>query len=157
MPKKLTAQQKQSLSRYILEMAAVEQDLRLQSKPGKGLLNYLIYVIDTLHYQNVRQIIKEYGYPTQKMVGAEAMKAFFLLVQHVMHDAKLQEQCLKHCDFEPNEKAHLTDRVLINRGELQLYGTQRRRLPNGTLEMLPVKDPKNLEKRRVKMGLEGVQ
>lgn len=134
-------------------MAAVEQDLRLQSKPGKGILNYLIYAIDALHYQNVRQIIKEYGYPTKKIIGADGMKAFFLLVQHVMHDSALQERCLKNCDFEPNEEAHLTDRILINRGELQLYGTQRQRLPDGTLKMLPVKDPKNLEKRRAKLGL----
>jgi hypothetical protein len=49
---------------------------------------------------------------------------FWLLVQHQDLDLSLQINCLKNCGFENKEFAYLTDRVLVNRGEKQIYGTQ---------------------------------
>ena len=52
------------------------------------------------------------------------MKAFWLLIQHQDNDVELQKQCLKRCNFELKNNAFLTDRVLINQGKKQIYGTQ---------------------------------
>lgn len=154
MKKEITEQQKELLVRHIEEMADVEQDLRLQSKPGRAVENYLIYIVDMLHHQRIRWIIDTFGYPTKEMIGTDTLKKFFLLIQHVPYDTALQEQCLEHCDFEPNETAHLTDRIRINQGREQMFGTQRQRGPDGTFELAPVEDRENLNERRIRIGLD---
>ena len=73
------------------------------------------------------------------------MKAFWLLIQHQDNDVELQKQCLKRCNFELKNNAFLTDRVLINQVKKQIYGTQ---------FIGEIKDKKNVDKRRAKMGLE---
>jgi len=123
-------------------MKEIEQELRLNAKPGKDPANYLIYAVDIGHNQMIWRIIEQYGYPTKKMIGEKGMKAFWLLIQHQDYDLELQKQCLKNCDFDVESKQLLTDRVLINSGEKQIYGTQHMRLPDGKIVVAPVKKRK---------------
>lgn len=127
------------LEKQITQMAEIDRDLRLNAKQGKELVNYLIYAVDIGHNQIIWRIIEQYGYPTKKMVGEKAMKAFWLLVQHQDYDVELQKQCLKNCDFDAEAAQHLTDRVLINSGEEQIYGTQHKRLANRKIVVAPIK------------------
>ena len=137
------------LQQQIMEMREIEQDLRVRlAKPGKELPNYLIYAIDICHNYRLRQIINKFGYPTRKLIGKNGMKAFWLLVQHQDYDISLQEDCLTYCDFDSQEKAFLTDRVLINKGKKQIYGTQFN---------FPIEDIKNVDKRRRQMNLESLK
>lgn len=110
--------------------------------------NYTVYLIDLVNNDLIKRIIKKHGYPTQKMISKEGMKAFWLLIQHQDNDVELQKQCLEQCDFEPKNKAFLTDRVLINQDKKQIYGTQ---------FMGEIKDKENVDKRRAKMGLESLK
>lgn len=137
----------------IIKMVQVDQDLRLSAKPGKGPLNYLIYVADAVHRLRLLELIKKYGYSTERLIGKEGMKKFWLLVQHQDMDLELQKECLKRCDFAPHEKAYLTDRVLVNSGKPQRYGTQfyidvkKRHVPR------PIEDRVHVDKRRKEVGL----
>ncbi|HPO06297.1 MAG TPA: hypothetical protein PLQ36_04265, partial [Candidatus Gracilibacteria bacterium] len=120
----------------VKEMFSVDQDLRFQasnadlskkftgSKLNWGLLNFLVYILDGVHNQRITKIIKEYGYPTQKMIGRRGMFYFSVLIIHQDSDINLQKGCLESCDFSPKDKAYLTDRVFVNSGEKQIYGTQ---------------------------------
>ena len=45
------------------------------------------------------------------------------------------------------------DRVLMHRGEPQVYGTQYQ-VGNGALELWTVRDPSDLDQRRAALGLE---
>jgi len=72
----------------------------------------------------------------------------------------LQEECLPLLqdavareDASPADLAYLTDRVLMNRGEPQLHGTQYRQVRDGPLELWPVRDPAGLDARRAALGL----
>lgn len=118
------------LIKIIKEMAKVDQDVRFKAKESAEKsdnltsYHYLVYAIDAVHQFRLRQLIETYGYPTKKHVGAEGLKAFWLLIQHQDFDLDLQKKCLEQCDFDPEEKAHLTDRVLVNEGKEQKYGTQ---------------------------------
>lgn len=134
-----------NLTKLINEMVGVDQDLRLQAKPGKELINYMIYAIDAVHNYRIKEIVKNYGYPIQRMIGPKGMSDFWLLIQHQDYDLKLQEECLKNCDFSPENKAYLVDRVLVNKGQKQLYGTQLGQ---------SIEDQKNVDKRRKSVGLE---
>ena len=71
------------------------------------------------------------GWPGRSLVGEEAAHAAWLLAQHADRHPALQEQWLSlleaavaQGEASPIDLAHLTDRVLLARGELQVYGTQ---------------------------------
>jgi len=149
------------LSRRISKLVKIDQGIRNSElsdlKLLGGLHGYVVYLIDAIHNWRIHKLIKEYGYPSQKLIGKRGMRDFWLLVQHQDFDLELQKACLKHCDFEPREKAYLTDRTLVNTGEKQLYGTQFHRDKKGVLVPRPIKDKENLDKRRKRVGLKPFQ
>lgn len=115
----------------------------------------LVYIIDQLHNLKIKEIITKYGYPTQKILGRKGMYNFWLLVQHQDQDIDLQKVCLEKCDFKNKEKAYLVDRIMTKEEGKQLYGTQFMvNKKSGKSRPFPIKDRKNLEKRRKEMGLE---
>ena len=115
----------------ITEMAKIDQDLRFAAQEqfdqtGKlSAYNYLIYVTDFVHGERLKRLIKQYGYPTRKMLSADGLAAFWLLVQHQDYDTDLQKKCLKNCEFTAEHKKLLVDRIRVNEGRPQKYGTQR--------------------------------
>src|SRR3989339_1617951 len=137
-----------NLSAQIREMFKLDQSLRKQgvlneeligplselfrdkkvgkrkNKPDYGLANFLVYLLDSAHNYKISKLIEANGYPTQELVGKKAMAHFAVLIIHQDQDLELQEQCLKNCDFEKKHKAYLTDRILVNKGKKQIYGTQ---------------------------------
>lgn len=147
-----------SLTKIIDEMVRVDQAARRNamdnSNQRQTFYNHIIYLIDFVNGQRTKDLIKKYGYPTKKMVGEQSMKNFWLLIQHQDFNPDLQKTCLKKCDFEPSNKAYLTDRVLINSGKKQIYGTQFHKDEKGEMKPLPIKDEFSVDKRRKKMGLE---
>lgn len=142
------------LANQVIEMAKIDQELRLQAKPGHSLINFVIYAIDIAHNYRLRQMIKKFGYPTRKMIGEKAMHSLWLLVQHQDYDLELQEECLKNCDFGTTESAHLVDRILVRKGKRQIYGTQLRFSRSGILSPHPIQNKKNVDKMRKKMRLD---
>jgi len=138
------------LQQKIIKIRDIEQKARLACKPGKmSIKNYTVFLVDMANNDYIKNyIIKPYGYPNHKMIGKKGMEAFWLLIQHQDRDPKLQEQCLKNCDFNDRNKAYLIDRVLINQGKKQIYGTQL---------IGEIKDKKNVDKRRKEMGLESLE
>ena len=126
------------------------------AKPEKGLVNFVIYAVDGVHNQRLHRIIDENGFPTEAMVGAEALHALWLLVQHQDYDVRLQELCLKKCGFALPDKAHLTDRVLVSRGKAQRFGTQWYR-KNGKFVLRPIENEKKVDALRKEYGLAKLQ
>jgi hypothetical protein len=142
----------EALKKLIRDMAKVDQDLRLKAGNGHDVLNYMIYLADTAHNYRIHKIINDYSYPQLSVVGKEAMKDFWLLVQHQDYDVALQEAVLENCDFEPIEKAHLTDRVLMHKDKPQIYGTQFV-YKDGLRVLYEVQDQDKLAERRKEAGL----
>ncbi|TDS14863.1 DUF6624 domain-containing protein [Sphingobacterium paludis] len=72
-----------------------------------------------------------YGYLGYQQVGKESSNHFWLLVQHCDHDPAFQRKVLKAMQKEvkrenanPENYAYLFDRVQVNAGEKQRFGTQ---------------------------------
>jgi len=83
------------------------------------------------NFSTVRRILDTYGYPNYDLVGEESSKHYFLLVQHSDFDLNFQQRVLKIMRREVNNKkasgqqyAFLVDRIAINQGKPQVYGTQ---------------------------------
>ena len=114
--------------------------------------------VDSKHTARMKEIVAEYGWPTKSMVGEQGATAAWLLVQHADADPKFQRHCLalmkKAAPHEVSRKnlAYLTDRVLVNEGKNQLYGTQFF-LEDGKMVPQPIDDEANLDERRKEAGL----
>jgi hypothetical protein len=144
----------------LLERAGRDQAARRSLPPGHGLEQWqeIVEPVDRANTARLQEIVGEHGWPGHQLVGEEAAHAAWLLAQHAPPD--IQEQCLPllgdavaRGDAARRDLAYLMDRVLMHRGEPQLYGTQYT-LTDGVLTLWTVRDPDGLDERRAALGLE---
>ena len=121
--------------------------------------------LDTTNTQELKAIVRHIGWPTNTKVGQKAAHAAWLLIQHADQDIVFQKQCLALMKQEnPDEVdrqhiAYLTDRIKLNEGKPQLYGTQFVRSPSNRSHWVPytIHNPALVEKRRKHMGLNSLK
>lgn len=108
----------------------------------------------------LKTVLARIGWFDISRYGAEASQAAWLIVQHSDHDPTWQQQVLADLaprvargDMQRSYYAYLADRVAVNAGRPQSYGTQGRCRGPGDLELRPVADRENLDRRRAEMGL----
>ncbi|MCB0597389.1 MAG: hypothetical protein H6557_08605 [Lewinellaceae bacterium] len=118
--------------------------------------------IDERNRNRLKEIFEEYGFPTRKLVGKDAMFGIFLMIQHADGDKEWQksqlkniEEAVKAGDLDGQSYAYLYDRIKINNGEKQVYGTQFAKVDriNKTVELAETEDLENLDKRRREIGM----
>jgi hypothetical protein len=86
-------------------------------------------ITDSLNYFKLWEIITMYGCPNYDLVGDAGTFNFWLLMQHQDKHPKFQQTVLEKMEmekgkFSPTNYAYLVDRVNVNTGKLQVYGTQ---------------------------------
>jgi hypothetical protein len=117
-----------------------------------------MYELDARHTARMKAIVAQHGWPTRSLVGREGATAAWLLVQHADADSAFQRKCLELMRAAPSDEvsaselAYLMDRVLVNEGKLQLYGTQFW-LQEGKMVPRPIEDEAELDRRRAEAGL----
>ena len=149
-------------------MAVIDQKWRTRLQKALGhsdmintkKLGNKILAIDKKHAEELRRIIKKYGWPTISLVGKKSSHLAWLLAQHSDHDRKFQEVCLnllkeavKKNDASPINFVYLNDRIKVAQNKPQLFGTQFKRNINGTRIPFPIYKPSRVDKRRKKYGL----
>lgn len=143
-------------------MALIQRENSLQG-PDEQLRD-TIRAQDQRHTEQLKAIIAEQGWPTKTLVGLEAANAAWLIAQHAKHDPAFMNQVLQlitpHVatgDVEAEWYALLTDRLLVMRGEPQLYATQyTSEWISGALQLTPstpIYEPDHLAHRREVLGL----
>ncbi|MDP9257151.1 MAG: hypothetical protein M3Q31_11415 [Actinomycetota bacterium] len=115
---------------------------------------------DRARTARLAEIVTTHGWPGRSLVGEDGMYAAWILAQHSDHDAELQarflellEDAVELGEAPASVLAYLTDRVRVNGGRLQIYGTQF----GGSGESYgpqPIADRDGLEERRADAGLE---
>ena len=142
-------------------MNAIRAAREAGEKPGLATTPIILEMkrIDAANRTWLVGVLDEKGWPTRSMVGEQAADAAWLLVQHADDDVELQERVLvmlteaaEQGEASRQHVALLTDRVRINRGRPQLYGTQTR-LMDGVQQIAPVEDVAGLDERRAAVGL----
>lgn len=116
---------------------------------------------DSLNTFQVRKIFQKYGFPNFDLVGETGSNKFWYLIQHQDNFPSLQDSILTLMKIEvdkgkasPTDYAYLIDRVKVNTGQLQIYGTQM--LLNSTstsYEPKPIIEIEKLDERRKSVGL----
>ena len=119
---------------------------------------------DSINQIKAKAIIKKYGYPGFSLVGDWSAN-FWAIVDHCDDDISFQEHVLALMKIEvaknnagKEEYALLTDRVLVNKKQKQIYGTQVRTNPKThKAAPFPLKYPKQVNALRKKMGMEPLE
>lgn len=113
------------------------------------------------HNRRMRAIVAEVGWPGRSLVGDDGCRAAGFIVQHAILDPGLQQECVALLEAAvaadeawPFMLALLADRVRVEQGRPQLYGTQLvgGAVP-GSLEPWPIEDPAAVDQRRQAVGL----
>ena len=119
---------------------------------------------DSINEVKAKAIISKYGYPGYNLAG-EKSDTFFWIIQHCDDDIPFQEKVLGLMKIEiaknnasKRNYAYLTDRVLMNKKQKQIYGTQVYTDPK-THRSSPwkLKYPKQVNVLRKKMGMEPLE
>lgn len=115
---------------------------------------------DSINEAKAKAIINKYGYPGYNLVGGKS-DTFFWIIQHCDDDIPFQEKVLRLLKIEiaknnasKENYAYLTDRVLMNKKQKQIYGTQVHTDPKTHKSTpWPLKYPKSVNALRKKMGM----
>lgn len=106
------------------------------------------------------EIVDEHGWPTHDLVGEDGASAAWLIAQHSDLDPRFQAQALElmraavdEGQADPTELAYLEDRVALNQGGPQTYGTQVGCV-DGRAEPADLADPETVDERRAALGLQ---
>jgi hypothetical protein len=105
-----------------------------------------------------------YGYPGYNLVGKKGELNFWLMTQHCDFDTSFQIRVLEKMKIEvennnadPRNFGLLTDRILINKGKPQIYGTQVTYSSIGQAYPKNLADSANVNKRRSEIGFEPLE
>jgi hypothetical protein len=149
----------EELRTELLARAERDQTARKSLPPGLRVQRWehVIAPVDRANTAWMRHIVAKHGWPGYTLAGMDGAHAAWLLVQHA--PAGFQEECLPlleaavaRGDAAPRDLAYLTDRVLMHRGERQVYGTQYQ-VMDGEVRLWPVRDPGRLDERRAALRL----
>lgn len=115
--------------------------------------------VDTANTHWLERVIARQGWPTAAQVGPAGVRGALLLVQHADLDTAFQARVLPAIqkayaagELPGGDVAMLTDRVAVNQGRPQVYGTQAK-LANGRWVPVPIADSATVDARRAAMGL----
>jgi hypothetical protein len=118
----------------------------------------------TTHQKRLEEIFNKFGYPGYNLVGKAGSQHFWLMVQHCDSDPAFQLSVLEKLKIEVGKRnadasnfGLLTDRVKINTGEKQIFGTQVAYNASGQAYPKNLADSASVNKRRAEIGLEPIE
>lgn len=103
------------------------------------------------------ELLDKYGWPTASEVTDYAAAGAALIINHTNYELRAKyfpmlEEAFNKGEAQPLRYAKMRDRLLVEEGKTQLYGTQIR-FENLVREPYPIKDPGFVDKRRAAIGL----
>jgi hypothetical protein len=135
--KKINTQQSENIKLEFIEMHEIDQ-IAANYKPNGKFENYpkenwskFKDSVFTKHKNRIEELYNKHGYLGIKEIGKEGAFNFWLFVQHSDKYPEFQKRILKQMKKEvkkgnanANDYAYLVDRVKVNNGEKQMFGTQ---------------------------------
>lgn len=119
--------------------------------------------IRTRNWEAITAQLDALGWPVVSVYGETADQAAFLVVQHADRNPELQaralamlESLVKKRETNPENYALLFDRVRVNAGQPQRYGSQGECTEQGWTAK-PIEAPESVDARRAEMGLEPME
>lgn len=157
-----------ALRDQLLLLASDDQKARLvggcgEEDPDPAGTAANIAEVDRRNTEQLKAIVEEHGWPTVSLVGNDGARVAWLLAQHGDHDPDWQRRCLELMEphvstgeADPIDHAYLTDRVRVNAGRQQLYGTQFETV-DGKRVPRPIKNAETVDERREALGMRSMR
>ena len=119
-------------------------------------------MIDSVNLVKVNDIINKYGWPGEDIIGWYGSSTLWVVIQHSTLENQekylpLLRDAVKKGKARPAQLALLEDRILKNQGKEQIYGTHVTADSLGIKKFWPIKDERNVNKRRFLAGLGPIQ
>lgn|GEM_PF-1464188 len=151
------------LSRLVNNLFIKDQNARKQYQKDPSSENeFLLQKSDSINHILVDSILNQYGFLSYKKIGYKANSALAILYQHLdeksfMDNFYLIQKAHKEEAILSPDYALILDRYLVRSDKKQEYGTQcyYDSLKKSFL-FKPIRDLKNIEKRRWEMGLDSL-
>jgi len=154
-----------SLLSILKQKYEVDQDIQYSITP-----DLLDHVRDSLHNRKdeifsdncnwAKEVFEQRGFLGYSDVGEDGSYIFWIIVQHCDHNPAFQKEVLKamkaHVDVgnaNGKDYAYLVDRVKVNNGEKQIYGTQLIYSDDFWVSPRPLEDSIDVDQRRIAVGL----
>jgi len=117
---------------------------------------------DSVNMIKVADILRRYGWPGEEIIGWPGSSAIWAVIQHSTLENQekylpLMREAVKNGKARPAQLAMLEDRILVGKGKEQIYGTQAGTDSLGIYKLYPIKDERNVNKRRFSAGLGPLQ
>ena len=164
MPFLASAELNHNLQNQLLDIAKLDQAVRKElteigwKNATKPLQNKLL-TVDKNNTRKLKSLLNNRPWFTDSEVGKEGVAAAFLIIQHSPdYEFKekmlpeLKQSYLNGTGVTGQDVALLTDRVLIKKGQKQLYGTQAD-ISKGKVIFKPILNPDSVDERRAEMKL----
>ncbi|MFK5981412.1 MAG: DoxX family protein [Flavobacteriaceae bacterium] len=115
--------------------------------------------IDSSNTIFIEKVFKEYGYPGKSLVGTSTNRVAWYVIQHSdiipTYITSIKEAANKG-ELPKTNAAMMEDRMLMQSGEAQIYGTQGKTINYNTDDPIhiiwPIEDPENVNQRRQDVG-----
>jgi hypothetical protein len=158
----------EELRRELLARCSEDQRIRTLVRPPAGQHTARLPDEVAAQWQRVDEdntrwladVVSARGWPGRTTAGEDGAAAAWLLAQHADRDPARQQRYLDALrgaagqgEASPSHLAYLEDRVRVNAGRPQLYGTQFTET-GGEVRPSPIEDPHRLDERRAEAGLE---
>jgi len=147
-------------------ISLTEKDQKMRKKWAESGFNHSKYdsTVDIENKEKIEALINEVGWPTASMIGGKASDCLWVLIQHAGFDILFQKKMLAlmknvpRGEIDQKHIAKLEDRILIAEGKPQIYGTSFKiDLKTKKLSVDPIEDIENIDKRRLKMGMDSFE
>jgi|LGVF01.1.fsa_nt_gb hypothetical protein len=113
---------------------------------------------DSINMDIVSKIIDNYGWLDVDKIGEQGNKTISLVIQHSSHSMQeyylpIMREAVKKGNANAKSLAFLEDRVAIDNGKKQIYGSQLYTNLKGNTVLAPIANPENVNMRRKAVGL----
>lgn len=130
-----------------------------KNSPQLDSLRKIIQLQDNKNIVRVTSLIDQYGWLGTDDVGRKANQALFLVLQHSDLATRkkylpVMREAVDRNKAAPAEYALLEDKILIDEGKSQRYGSQVKfNSEKGQYELYPIEDEAGVNERREELGL----
>jgi hypothetical protein len=118
--------------------------------------------VDSVNLIKVMNIINKYGWPGEDVIGWGGSSTLWAVLQHSTLENQekylpLMREAVRKGKARSTQLALLEDRILVRKGQEQIYGSQPGTDSLGNPMILPINDERNVNKRRFSVGLGPIQ
>lgn len=148
--------------KYRLQINDIEEKYGWESNEMKDHWK-IINEKDSINLIKIKKILDERGWLGPDIVGNQGNSTLFLVIQHANLETQekylpMMREAVRKGNAKASSLALLEDRVALEQGKKQIYGSQiGRDEETGEYYLLPLIDPDNVDKRRAEVGLGSIQ